>query len=74
MAFFRGDERTRTFIVKTWDEDGTREKNTFTSSGKTQDFESFHVGAEGAVKLQIIPASPNALDWLSIYEARFFML
>lgn len=33
-------------------------------------FETFNVDTDETVKLQIVPASPNTLDWLTLYEVR----
>lgn len=68
IAFFKGDERTRTFLVKSWNEEGVKTTRYFTSSGTITGFENFEIDTEETVKLQIVPSSPNTLDWLSIVE------
>lgn len=70
IAFYKGEERTRSFLVKMWADDGRKETKTFTSSGETKGFEAFQLDTDDTVKLQIAPASPNSLDWLTIYEVR----
>ena len=68
IAFYKGDERTRAFKVKTWDTSGDKITTEFTSGGETDGFEAFSLGSDETTKLAIFPASPNEDDWLSISE------
>ncbi|CAN0252790.1 unnamed protein product [Ascophyllum nodosum] len=74
IAFYKGDERTRAFKVKTWDTSGDKITTEFTSGGETDGFEAFSLGSDETTKLAIFPASPNEDDWLSISEVEIMVL
>lgn len=73
VAFHKGDERTRSFLVRTFNSDDTRQVENFTSSGATNGFESFAIGREDVIKLYIQPIDPNVNDWISIKEVSSFV-
>lgn len=72
LAFFKGDERTRTFFVKTYnahrDYPGT--SAVFTSSGSTLGYESFELNTNQTWYMYLAPstAGDNDKDWISITE------
>lgn len=68
LAFYKGDERTRRFKVKTFDSNGQKKKYKFTSSGSTLGFEDFQLDSDETVKIMITPINPNKDDWISITE------
>lgn len=70
LAFFRGDQRTRSFKVKTFDSDNRRTTTKFTSSGETDGFESFKIDNDDVTKLYIQPAAPDKDEWISIKEVK----
>ena len=72
IAFYKGDERTRTFEVETLDTSGDTSTTEFTSSGETDGFETFSLGSMETTELVISPASPNEDDWISIFEVGSF--
>lgn len=70
LAFYKGDQRTRSFLVKTFNSDNTRMTVRFTSSGVTDGFESFEVGRDDVAKMYIQPIAPDRDEWISIKEVR----
>lgn len=68
MAFFKGDERTRSFRAITTDSGGDKNIYSFTTSGETDGFESFELNTDETVQLVIKADDPNKYDWLSIFE------
>lgn len=68
LAFFRGDQRTRSFKVKTFDSDNRRRTTKFTSSGETDGFESFEIATDDVKKLYIQPIAPDKDEWISVKE------
>lgn len=69
IAFYKGDERTRSFSVTTYNQDDQSQITyDFTSSGTTLGYESFTLNSDETYRLYITPAEPNYDDWLSITE------
>lgn len=72
LAFYKGDERTRQFFVKTYSSDRSVENQmlTFTSSGATLGFESFEINSNQTSYMYVAPSGDNYYDWISITEVR----
>lgn len=70
LAFYKGDERTRSFGVKTYNahRDYGSEYLTFTSSGSTLGFESFELNSNQTSYMYLAPRGENYQDWMSITE------
>lgn len=69
VAFYKGDERTRSFSVTTVNQnDQSTVTYEFTSSGTTTDYESFELNSDSTYRLYVTPTGDNYYDWLSITE------
>lgn len=70
MAFYKGDERTRSFTVTTFNNRESQSEITyhFTSSGETLGYEKFELDSDETYELYITPDDPNEEDWIGITE------
>lgn len=68
LALYKGDERTRSFKVKTFNSNNIRRTVSFTSSGTTDGFETFAIGRDDVKKMYIQPIAPDRDEWISIKE------